>query len=174
MDLIGILNDKSKDKSKRRKIVDAIIGGDLSFNEIMKANSLVDDDQITIILEAIDEIANKRLKQLDLPYLELAEAYIGSGSETMKREASKIVGDLAQDYPDRLDYAVKSLIRNINDKSTEVRGASAYGLTKILNLDEYANSSLYKIVGQITEKETDKKIKKQYSKALKQVGKKRK
>lgn len=170
-----ILNDKSiKSKAKRKKIVDAILGGDLTLADIEKIIGSIGDEQVTVILEAIDEIAKNSLRDLDIAYLQLAEKYIASGSDTVKRAASMIVGDLAKHYPDKVDSAVKALIRNINDKSKEVREGSAYGISKILELKEYASSSLHNIASKIMEQEPDKKIKKIYNKTLKKLAKKRK
>lgn len=175
MNLYDVLNDQSiKSKAKRKKIVDAIIGGDLTLDGIDKLIGSLNDEQMTIVLQAIEEITKKGLKKLDADYLQLAEKYIASGSAKVKEEASKIVGNLAKDYPDQLDSAVKALIRNINDASTDVRAGSAYGLSKIVELGKYASSNLYNIVGKIGDEETDTMIKKQYKKALKKASKKRK
>lgn len=175
MNLYDVLNDHSiKSKAKRKKIVDAIIGGDLTLDGIVKLIGSLNDEQLTIILEALEEITRKGLKKLEPNYLVIAEQYISSGSAKVKEEASKIVGNLAGDYPDKLDSAVKALIRNINDSNTDVRAGSAYGLSKIVELKNYAGSNLYNIVGKIGDEETDTMIKKQYKKALKKAGKKRK
>lgn len=175
MNLYDVLNDSSiKSKAKKKKIVDAIIGGDLTLDRIEKLIGSLNDEQLTIILEAIEEITKKGLKKLEADYIPLAEKYIASGSVKVKEEASKIVGNLAEDYPDKLDSAIKTLIRNINDSSTDVRAGSAYGLSKIVELGKYASSNLYNIVGKIGDEETDKMIKKQYKKALKKADKKRK
>lgn len=53
---------------------------------------------IAIILEAIEEITNKKLKQVDSSCIAFAEKYILSDSNSCKREASRIIGNLAEQY----------------------------------------------------------------------------
>lgn len=175
MNLLDILNDKTlKGKAKTKKITDLIVSGKLSLADIEKVLKSIDDKQLAVILQAIEEITNKGLKKLDSSYLSLAEKYITSDSNAVKREASRIVGNLAKDYPDKLNSAIKSLMKNIDDDSTVVRWGSAYGLSRILEAGDHATSELYDKVKQISAKETDNGVKNQYVKALKQADKKRK
>lgn len=175
MNLTDILNDKTlKGKAKAKKLVDGIVSGNLSLADIEKVVASLDDKQLAVVLQAIEEITNKGLKKLDSSYLDLAEKYILSDSNAVKREASRIVGNLAKEYPDKLDPAIKLLMKNIDDDSTVVRWGSAYALAKIVELDKYANSDLYDKLSKISDKETENGVKNQYVNALKKAAKKRK
>lgn len=48
----------------------------LSLNEADSVSISLNDKQIAVTLEAIEEITNKKLKQLDSSYIEFVEKFI--------------------------------------------------------------------------------------------------
>lgn len=73
------------------------------------------DNKISTILEAIEEISNKGLIVLSLAYLEFAKKYITSRDNSCKREASRIVGNLASQYPQAIRECIPALLDNAKD-----------------------------------------------------------
>jgi hypothetical protein len=63
---------------------------------------------------------------------EIAETYISSSSNSLKREASRVVGNIAHLFPDNLDDAIKMLMDNTNSDVTVVRWGSAYALGRVI------------------------------------------
>ncbi len=86
----------------------------MNFNEFSTLNfaeflNNFNDKQISIILEAIEEITNKNIIQLNSAYLHFGESYILSKDNSCKREAARIVGNMASYYPNELDDAIKTI-----------------------------------------------------------------
>lgn len=175
MSIVEILGNKSlKATEKRAQIISVLYEENLSLNELVTICNSLNDKQIAIILEAIEEITNKKIKQLDSAYIDFVEKYILSDNNSCKREASRIVGNLAEQYPNKLDSVIKCLIKNTTDVSTVVRWGSAYALSRIIVLTEFANTGLFDAVSDICDKEQENGVKNQYVKALKKALKLRK
>ncbi|MGG0643780.1 HEAT repeat domain-containing protein [Sporosarcina gallistercoris] len=175
MNIVELVNNKSlKAMEKRIQIIEILLEDNLSLQELITICDSLKDKQIAIILEAIEEITNKKMKQLDPAYIDFVEKYILSDNNSCKREASRIVGNLAEQYPNKLDSVIQCLIKNTTDDSTVVRWGSAYALSRIIVLTEYANTDLYDQISDICEKEQNNGVKNQYVKALKKAVKIRK
>lgn len=100
MRLVDIFNDKSIKKiDARTMIIDGILQGNYTIEEIESVSQELKEKKIATILEAIEEISNKGLTALSLDYLEFAKKYISSKENSCKRESSRIVGNLASKFP---------------------------------------------------------------------------
>ena len=158
----------------RGMIVDGILHGTFDMEEIESASREWKEKQISVILEAVEEISNKRLMDLSIGYLEFAKKYVSSGDNSCKRESSRIVGNLASRYPQALGDCIPALLENAKAEGTVIRWGSAYALSRIIVLEEYANTDLYEILAAICENEPENGVKNQYLKALKKIGNRRK
>ena len=153
MDIISVMNDKAlKGTKKRAAIIELIVSGNLNCEQI----------------EAIStEISNKGLSQLSSRYLLFAIPYIKSENNNCRREASRIVGNMAAQYPDMIEEAISPLLDNSSNEGIVIRWAAAYALSRIITTDRYAQSELYDKLTDISNKEEDNAIRNQYLKALK-------
>lgn len=175
MNLPTILSDPSLKGVKRRQaVVDLIVAGGCTFSDIQSLLPTLDERHAATILEAIEEITNKRLATLPADYMALAIGHIASPSNSCKREASRIVGNLAGQYPSLLDAAIPYLMDNTRHPGTVVRWSAAYALSRILVLPEYATGALYDDLAAIESHEEENGVKSQYTKALKKAAKLRK
>lgn len=121
------------------------------------------------MLEAIEEISNKGRMSLSLDYLRLAKKFIASDSNSCKREASRIVGNMASIYPNEVRDCIPALLDNTKNDGTVVRWGSAYALSRIIVLEDYLNTDLYETLIAICESESDNGVKSQYLKAFRKV-----
>ena len=92
-----------------------------------------------------------------------------SANNSCKREASRVVGNMAALYPDELDGAIDALLKNTSDSGTVVRWGSAYALARIVVLERYKGSGLVDTVREIYESEQESGVKNQYAKALRRI-----
>ncbi len=107
MTLVEILSDKSiKKMAARKMITEGILDGRYSMDEIATAVKVLKENKVATILEAIEEISNKKLADLSREYLEFAMGYIASPDNSCKREASRIVGNLAAQYTKTIREAI--------------------------------------------------------------------
>ena len=175
MNIVELLKDKSLKGIKRRQaVVNMIVAGKLTVNEVATMAAAIDEKQVATLLEAVEEVSNKRLCPLEAAWLQWAEPYISSENNSCRREASRIVGNMAAQYPDLLDEAIERLMKNTKDEGTVIRWAAAYALSRIVVLDRYANSDLYDRLVAICDREKDNGVKNQYIKALNKAAKLRK
>ena len=169
------MNDKAlKGTKKRAAVIELIVSGSLNCEQIEAISTEINDKQMATILEAIEEISNKRLVQLSSSYLLFAIPYIKSENNNCRREASRFVGNMAAQYPDMIEEAISPLLDNTADEGTVIRRAAAYALSRIITTDRYAQSELYDKLTDISNKEEDNAIRNQYLKALKKASKVRK
>lgn len=172
MTIKQIIDDKSvKRLEKRNAIVEGIINGSFDFSAVSAACSFLPEKNISLLLEAIEEVSRSKEFALEEDYLNLSERYILSSDPVCKREASRIVGNLAATFPAKLDHAITALLQNAEQDGTVIRWASAYALSRIVILPQYARGPLFEQVSALCEKEQENGVKNQYRKALKKAEK---
>lgn len=172
MTIKQIIDDKSvKRLEKRKLIVEGVVNGSLDFSAVSAACSLLPEKNISLLLEAIEEVSRSKEVSLGEDYLTLAERYILSSDPSCKREASRIVGNLAAAFPAKLDRAITALLQNAHQDGTVIRWASAYALSRIVIIPQYARGPLFEQVTKLYEQETENGVKNQYGKALKKAEK---
>lgn len=172
MTITEILNDKAlKRLEKRNVLVAAITNRELDFATISGACESLPEKNLSLLLEAVEEVSRSKEFTLEAAYLELAENYILHANPSCKREASRIVGNLADKFPDKLERAIPALLQNAEEEGTVIRWASAYALSRILLIPHYAKSPLFEQVSDLYSEEKENGVKNQYSKALKKAAK---
>ena len=175
MNIIELLKDKSlKGTERRQAVVNMIVAGELTVTEVAAISAISGEKNVSTVLEAVEEVSNKHLCPLESAWLQWAESYISSENNSCRREASRIVGNMAAQYPDLLDDAIERLMKNTSDEGTVIRWAAAYALSRIIVLDRYAKSDLYDRLVAVCDREEDNGVKNQYLKALKKAAKSRK
>lgn len=172
MTIRQIIDNKSvKRLEKRTVLVEGIINRNFDFSAVSAACSLLPEKKISLLLEAIEEVNRSKEFFLEEDYLKLSENYILSSDPSCKREASRIVGNLAAAFPEDLDRAISALLQNADDEGTVIRWASAYALSRIVIIPQYARGPLFEQISDLYEKEKETRVKNQYSKALKKAPK---
>lgn len=170
MTIKQIIDDKAvKRLEKRNALIEGIISGNFDFSAVSAACSLLPEKKISILLEAIEEVSRSKEFVLGEDYLKLSESYILSSDPSCKREASRIVGNLAAAFPENLGHAITALMQNANHDGTVIRWASAYALSRIVIIPQYARGPLFEQISNLCEKEKETGVKNQYSKALKKA-----
>lgn len=172
MTIIEIINGKSlKRLEKRKSIVTAIVSKEVDCSIIIGTCESLPEKKCSLLLEAIEEVSRSKEFTLEEDYLDLAQKYILSSDNSCKREASRIVGNLADKFPTKLDDAIIDLLQNTDNEGTVIRWASAYALSRIIVIPQYAKSSLFEQISDLCAKEEENGVKNQYIKALKKAEK---
>lgn len=169
-----MLNDKSiKAVEKRKIIIKELVEKNITIKEIESLLNDVDEKKLAIIFEAIEAVTNSTAQIADIKWLHLVSEYILAESNSIKREASRIVGNLSHKFPNDLESVIEKLLTNSNNQGTVVRWSSAYALSRIIVLPKYANSELFDKLTEICSSENESGVKNQYVKALKKASKER-
>lgn len=172
MNFISLLSDKSLGRAdKRETIVNALKEKVIAFNDLQPYLSELDDKQITLIVEAMEAITRKNPEMADREWLEFAVQCMDSRSNSLVREASRVIGNIAHLFPDDLGTAIHKLMGNVNNEGTVLRWGSAYALGKMIAIPQHANSELYEVLLNLSEMEIDNGVKNQYLGGLKKAQK---
>jgi hypothetical protein len=172
MDVISLLNNKSlKSIDKREEIAEAIRLKHITIKELQPLKDILDDKKMALVLEAMEAVTGKNPEIADLEWLKYTQDFIVSKSNNLKRESSRIVGNIAHLFPNCLETAIWNLMENRGNDSTIIRWASAYALSRIILISQYANSKLYDVLFDLCEQEKENGVKNQYLNGLKKAKK---
>ncbi len=100
---------------------------------IQALKGVLDDKKMALVLEAMEAVSNKNPAAANLEWLLFAQDFIMSEANSLNREASRIVGNIAHLFPDDLSVAIDHLLENTKETGTVVRWGSAYALARIVN-----------------------------------------
>jgi hypothetical protein len=170
MNIIELLSDKNlKSIEKRKLVVTGLLNEELTIATLPQLN----DQQTGILLEAMEEISRKEAAIIDESWLKFAENYVVSGNNTLKREAARVTGNIAHQFPEKLECVIPKLLQNSENESTVIRWSSGYSLGRIIQIPKFAKSDLFEILSKIAENEQDNGVKNQYLNGLKKALKMR-
>ena len=169
-----MLNNKDiKPLEKRYEIAEAINMGVITINEIRSFQNVLDDKKMALVLEAMEAVTGKNPGAADLDWLIFLQDFITAESNNLKRESSRIIGNIAYLFPDDLETAIQKLFLNTKHEGTVIRWGSAYALGRIIPIPKYANGDLFNMVTDLYEKENDNGVQNQYFNGLKKARKTR-
>ena len=172
MDIINLLESNSYTAiEKRRRIENAIKTKDITIKEIQSTKSVIDDKRMAIVLEAMEQVMQKNPELASVEWLKFVQEFILSNSNNLKRESSRIIGNIAQLFPNDLETAIQRLMINTEDLGTVIRWGSAYAFARIIIVPKFANSELYNTLSKLCEKEENNGVKNQLLNALKKAKK---
>lgn len=156
MTIQQIIDDKSiKRLEKRKALIEGIINGSFDFSAISAACSFLPEKKHFPYTGSLGRSQPFQRVPLEEDYLNLSERYILSPDPSCKREASRIVGNLAAAFPANLDHAIDALLQNAEHDGTVIRWASAYALARIVLIPQYVRGPLFEQVSRLCEKEQE-------------------
>ncbi|MCL0058958.1 HEAT repeat domain-containing protein [Dehalococcoidia bacterium] len=120
-------------------------------------------------MEAI-EYVTKENPEFAENCLEFVIAHINCKAPRVKWEACRIIGNVAQKFPSKIQKAIPKLLENTKDKGTVVRWSAAFALTEIAKSNSEMQKELVPEFKKILERETNKGVRNIYLKYLKDVG----
>ncbi|MBN2534935.1 MAG: hypothetical protein JXB88_18785 [Spirochaetales bacterium] len=109
-----------------------------------------------------------------IPYIDVLIEYINYKAPRVKWGAPESIGNLAKQYPQKVENAIPYLLKNLDDKSTVVRWCAAFALTEITKYNLGKQEELTGTFSGLMEKEKNNGVKNLYIKALKTIDKQRK
>ncbi len=175
MDIIKLMDNKAlRPLEKREEIAEAIRVNLITILEIQALKAVLDGKKMALILEAMEAVSKENPAIVSLEWVHFTQDFILSKSNSLKREASRIIGNIAHLFPGDLDDSIPRLLENMKDPGTVVRWGSAYALARILSLPQYAKSELYDILVNLSELEQNNGVRNQLLGGLKKADKLRK
>ena len=170
-EVIEILNDRAMKPTEKRKLLISALRGTDSIGNVLKTVCEFNEKQIALIMEAVEEITRDEKVENSQTFLMFARGYICANHNSLRREASRVIGNLASKCADQMTEIIPLLLENAENNSTVIRWSGAYALARIICLSEYAVTPLYDILTHLSDKEEDNGVKNQYLGGLKKAKK---
>lgn len=119
-------------------------------------------------IEAI-EYVTKENPEFAESCLDFVIEHINDNAPRVKWETARIIGNVAQKFPDKIKEAVPKLLENTKDKGTVVRWSAAFALTEIAKSNPKLQKELTTKFNEIMKRESNKGVRNIYLKYLKGV-----
>lgn len=172
MTIEQIFQDKSiKAKGKVKNLGEWLLNDELPIDELLAyAEKQKATDKATCI-EAVELATKTKPSIADENLLDYVTKSLKDEEPRVKWESAKVIGNIAKQFPQKLDKAITNLLPNAKSNGTVVRWATAYALAEIVKLKTENNVTLLPKVEALCDKEEDNGVKKKYLDALKKVKK---
>ena len=168
MNMKEVLSEQIKPKEKVEKITQMVIEEPNRITELMqnfRQGSDVEKGTYATVLKHISE----KTPEIIEPYIEELFDYINHKSNRVKWGIPETIGNLAEDYPKRVENAIPLLLINTQDKSTVVRWCAAYALTRIMIHNLGKRDALIEQINHIVSDEKNNGVRNVYLNAIKRL-----
>lgn len=166
-----ILQSERKPKEKVALLTEKIKGDKklvAQLVELLKTGTDVEKGTCAEIMKFV----SKDQPEIIAPYIDLLIEYIDYKAPRVKWGVPESIGNLAQEYPEKVEKAIPKLWINTEDKSTVVRWCAAFALTEIAKYNPKLQKDLVSKFNIMVKTEQNNGVKNVYLKALKILEKK--
>ena len=164
----NILAEKIKPKEKVDKITQLVLEEPSKTKELMQnfvEGSDVEKGTYATVLKHVSE----KNPEIIEPYIEDLFEYINHKSNRVKWGIPETIGNLAEDYPTKVENAIPLLLINTKNKSTVVRWCAAYALSRIMIHNLGKRDALLEQINQIVSEEKNNGVKNVYLNAIQRL-----
>lgn len=170
MNIDALLKDKAvKPKEKTETISSWLLDGTLTAKELLDFAAKAKDAAKATCIEAIEFATKQKPDIADEHLLLFVTNALAEKAPRIKWESAKVIGNIVQLFPTKLDNSITHLLANAAHEGTVVRWSAAYALGEILKLKTKHNTELLPAVEAICEREEKNSIKKIYLAAIKKL-----
>jgi len=163
-----IIKSKKKQKEKIILLAKAICKDKKLIVPLLEIFANASDSEKGLCVESLEYITKDHPEYIK-PYLDIIFQNINYKAPRVKWECSRVIGNIAPKFPDKIAQAIPSLLVNTEDKGTVVRWSAAFALTEIAKNDSKTQKKLLEEFELILKKENNNGVKNVYLKALKQI-----
>ncbi|MCK4241366.1 MAG: hypothetical protein KAX30_07055 [Candidatus Atribacteria bacterium] len=166
-----ILQSERKPKEKVALLTEKIKGDKKLFNQLIELLKIGTDVEKGTCAE-IMKFISKDKPEIVAPHIDVLIEYIDYKAPRVKWGVPESIGNLAQEYPEKVEKAIPKLLINTKDKSTVVRWCAAFALTEIAKYNPKLQKDLSSKFDIMVKTEQNNGVKNMYLKALKILEKK--
>jgi hypothetical protein len=170
MKLSEVLSEKIKPKEKVDKITFMVLEEPSRIKELMQNFVEGSDVEKGTYATVMKHVSEKNPEIIE-PYIEDLFDYINHKSNRVKWGIPETIGNLAENYPIRVENAIPSLLVNTKDKSTVVRWCAAYALSRIMIHNSGKRDKLLEKIDEILSQEKNNGVRNVYLNAIKRIQK---
>lgn len=171
MNLTETFKDNSvKPKERTEELSQWLSSNPSKVSEILEFAKLSKDAVKARCIEVV-EYATKTKPQVCSPdFFDFVSESLAEKSPAIKREAARVIGNVAKLYPTKIEFALTGLLNNSEHEGTVVRWAAAFAIGEIIKLNTPFNKDLIPVVQAICEREEKNSIQKIYLSAIKKAS----
>jgi hypothetical protein len=172
MNIKELLDNKEiKPKDKTEELSRRIVAKDISISDLIAFAEKSKDPVKATCIEALEFATRQEPSLASEQILNFVTKTLTEKAPRIKWESAKVVGNIAQNFPGKLDTAIGHLLTNTEHTGTVVRWSAAFALGEILKMNTALNKELLPAVEAIMEREEKNSIKKIYQAAIKKLKK---
>ena len=172
MTIDELFKDKtSKAKEKVTILAQWLSEGKINSGELISYAITAKDAVKASCIEALEYVTKQDPTIGTEEVLAFATNSLTEKAPRIKWESAKVIGNIAQNYPNKLEAAIGHLLENTEHEGTVVRWSAAFALGEILKLKTALNSTLLPALEAISERDDKNSIRKIYLDAIKKTKK---
>jgi hypothetical protein len=170
MTIEELLKDKTRKVKEKTEIISSwLLDNSMPTDELIAFAEKAKDSEKATCIEAFEYATKQNPKIGDENLLAFVTEMLAEKAPRIKWESAKVIGNIAQNFPDKLNVVIEKLLKNSNHDGTAVRWSTAYALGEILKLKTEHNESLLSKIERLCEAETQNGVKKKYIDAIKKT-----
>jgi HEAT repeat protein len=163
MDINELLKNKEiKSNEKTEILSQSILNKKITIDGLISFAETVKDSPKATCIEALEYASRKKPEIINEKCFNFIIENLTAKAPRIKWECAKVIGNMAHLYKNKLNDAIKNLLKNTTDEGTVVRWSAAFALGEILKLKTEYNKKLLPKINEICEKEEKNSIKKIY------------
>ena len=166
-----VLQSEIKPKEKQIKLVEIIIQKQISaqeFIDFFKSASDVDKGTCADVMKHVSGESPEILA----PYIDTLVEYINYKAPRVKWGVPEAIGNLAKNYPEKVEKAIPNLLKNTTDdkiNTTVIKWCAAYALAEIAKYNPETRKQLLPVFSEIIKNEKNTGVRNVYANALKTI-----
>ena len=163
-----ILSSALKPKQKQGALENGISRGTLRVEDLVEKYEKAKISDRGLIMEVLELVSSKEPSKVFL-HLDFVIAQIAVEAPRIKWESSRIIANMAKNYPVECRPAIQPLLQNTKHDGTVVRWSAAKALCEIAKYTNNESTNLFEKIVDLERKEQNKGVKAIYTKAIKQI-----
>jgi hypothetical protein len=161
------LNQKGKVQTLGRLILDKKV----IAQDIIDFAKKSGEAEMAICIESLEFATKQNPLLVNEKCLKFMTRSLTHDAPKVKREAARVIANIAHLFPSKLGKTIISLLDNTNHTGTVVRWSAALALGEILKLKTKYNTDLLPALEVLAKKEGDTGVKNKYLEAIRKVKK---
>ena len=172
MQIDTLLNDKTlKAKQKTETLSKWLLEKKISTEKLIEFAQASNDSQKATCIEAFEFATKQNPSVANEKCFQFVTNSLADKAPRVKWESAKVIGNIANLFPTKLDKAIGNLLINSESDGTVVRWAAAFALGEILKLKTKHNKELLPAIESICIREEENGVRKKYLDAIKKTKK---
>jgi hypothetical protein len=169
MNALALIFSDKKLKSKQRSaaVAGALTADKISTGEVVNFAEDARDADKAACLEGLELFSRDKPSKCGKVVFDFAVLQLSSKAPAVKREAARLIANIAAFHKDELGDAVDALLKNTSHEGAVIRWSAALAIGEIVKSDARLRTGLLPRLRKLIEAEEKNSIRKIYQQAIK-------